>query len=142
MSDSLDTQKLILQVFGVVVGGGLLQLIIFLLKRRSTLRALDTSSDATQLTSANEFIAILQAEMKILRAEITQLKSEIDSLKRQLSIAHDDAARDVTRAEDTVNRLTLDLARSRSDIAVLRAEVGEIAVPPPQKSRHSRGDDS
>lgn len=128
-ADTIDTQKLILQVVGVVVGGGLLQLIIFLIKRRATIRSIDITSDATQLTSANEFILTLQSEMKVLRAEIAELKAEVEKFKRQLSIAQDDATRATSVSEDTVTRLTLELARARSDLAVMKAELGDIARP-------------
>lgn len=137
-ASALDTQKLILQVVGVVVGGGLLQLIIFLIKRRATIRSIDTTSDATQLTSANEFILTLQSEMKVLRVEIAELKAEVDKFKRQVSITQDDAMRASSMSEDTVTRLTLELARSRSDLAVMKAELGDITRP--TEGRHRGGE--
>jgi hypothetical protein len=124
---SLDTQHLILQVIGVVLGGGLLQLIIFLLKRRATLRQLDTTSDATQLTSANEYITILTADTKTLRGEIERLKGELSAVQRSMAIAADDHVRALGATEAIVTRLTTELARARTDLAVLRAELDEIA---------------
>lgn len=135
------TGRLILQIGGVLIGGGLLQLIIFLLKRRAELRTLDTASDATQLTSANEFIAILQADIKVLRAEIETLKKEVDALRKQIDNMRDDAVRSSTSSQDIIERLTLELARARSDVAVLRAQLNQIAHPyddnPPHR-RHGR----
>jgi hypothetical protein len=125
---TLDTQHLILQVIGVVLGGGLLQLILFLLKRRATLRSLDVASDATQLTSANEYIAVLTSDAKTLRGEIEKTKAEVAVVQRQMSIAADDHVREMAATETTITRLTTELARARTDLAVMRAELDEIAV--------------
>jgi hypothetical protein len=133
------TPAFLLQVAAIAVGGGSVQLAIFLLKRRAELRSLDAASDATLLNSANAYIVTLQAGDKILRAEVESLKKEILVLKqawadeRQVMREEWDGERiSNTEAMESANRMVtrcrLDLAAVRADLLVAQAQIAELAA--------------
>lgn len=127
----------LLQIIAIAIGGGTVQLTIFLLKRRAELRSLDAASDATLLNSANAYIVTLQAGDKALRVEVDSLKAEIAELKegwtrdRLAMRAEWDVERNAnTEALENANRQVArflsDLARVRTDLQMARAEIAEL----------------
>lgn len=138
--DSVDTGKLILQVFGVVVGGGLLQLLIFLIKRKAEVRSLDVGSDVGLLGAAQAQITGLTATEATLRTVITDKDARIGILERRLAEEQQDHTRTLTTCEDNASRLAADLARARSELATARYQLGQMDPGryPPPGSRHRR----
>lgn len=138
--DSLDTGKLVLQVFGVVVGGGLLQLVIFLIKRKAEVRSLDVASDVGLLAGAQAQITGLAASEVNLRTVIADKEARIATLERRLADEQADHTRTLTTCEDNADRLAADLARARSDLSTCRYELERLTqigdrrppIPPPR----------
>lgn len=127
-------QGFLLQILAIAVGGGTVQLIIFLLRRRSELKSLDRNSEASLLTGASDFMASMQAaraeDLKRIKeledsskrdraafnAAFTQLKTEKQhertSLISQLSRANDENA----RLQSVVSQLQTDLNIAKGQI--------------------------
>lgn len=124
----LGNSQFVLQVAAIAVGGGSVQLAIFLLRRRAELRTLDATSGSTALTSANAFILTLQSGDVTRVAEITALKAEAQSkeLRRDAERDADRAAMD--NAQREISRMSADLARTRADLAAAQAQIDELAL--------------
>jgi len=127
----------ILQIAAIAIGGGSVQFLIFLLRRRSELHKLDAESDATLLDSATDYIGTLQTGEKALRIEIADLKAELRTLKQ--AWADERAAIrgewDAERAANTealessnrdVSRFRLQLAQVRAELSVSQSEIEEL----------------
>lgn len=127
MLASPDTFRFILQIAAVFLGGGAVQLIIALLRRRSELRELDTKADATLLASAQELITALQGDLEVQRRIVAELRKEVDQLRWRLGETHREHTRVLERERLNGARLENDLARVRSDLAVAQAQIARIA---------------
>ena len=127
----------LLQLIAIAIGGGSVQLVIFLLRRRSELRKLDAESESTLLDSANIYIGTLLSGEKALREEIAALKTELRILKESFATDRTDMRRDWekerlanTEALETatreVTRLRLELARVKADLLIAQAQIDEL----------------
>lgn len=126
-----DTLRLILtSATAVLVGGGGLRLVEFLLRRRSDLRKLDSEADAMRLDSANAYIKTLQEGERAVRADLAVLNARLDEKDTQMERLREalaDERREAARART-------ELAVIRSDLDVARAQVVELSrrlQPPP-----------
>ena len=111
-----------LQVLAVFLGGGTVQLVIFLARRRAEIRQLDASSGAVTTEAANNFITRLQLDGDHLRQQIAQMKAdhlrEAEEMTRRLTIAH----------EETV-RLQREVAILRTDLDIALRQVEQLRGP-------------
>jgi hypothetical protein len=124
MSD--DIFRLILQVLGVILGGGTLNFILTLVRRRSETHALDAKADADTVTAQTGYIVTLQHSELSLRKQVSDLNDQLDTMRIDHAASMDTATREI-------NRLRYDLAVAQSQIAQLadrmpgrhRPEAGE-----------------
>jgi hypothetical protein len=123
---SPDTLRWVLQVLAVTVGGGTVQLIIFMLRRRAELRNLNTSTDSTALGAANEYVKTLQDADKALRAEITELKTEQRRMQTEWNAERVVANDALTSSTRELERALTELARTKADLVVARAQVTDL----------------
>ena len=123
---SRDTLNLALSVLTVFLGGGAVQLIVFLLRRRGELRKLDTESAVntanaanTQQDAANKLITQLQQDGETYRGIVREVQTEMDRLRKdtadQLQIAHEEN-----------DRLTARVATLQLDLDVARRQVRDL----------------
>ncbi len=111
-----STTQLVLQIVGVAVGGTLVQLIIFLIKKRSELRNINTTSDSLVVTTSNQLMDRLAA------AEITG-RSEIDRLNALLMNERQGFTRAINSCRGEIGRLGADLARLRTEHDISQARI-------------------
>jgi predicted nucleic acid-binding Zn-ribbon protein len=126
-----DTVRAIFQsVTSVFLGGGLLALARFLLPkmRRAELRTLDTTSDATALTSANTYIGTLQADRNALRDEILTIKAELKSAQKVWDAERLASTEALENASREISRFTAELARVRADLIVAQSQILELGA--------------
>lgn len=128
---SPDTLRFVLQVVAIALGGGSVQMVIFLIKRRSELRSLDATSGSAALTSANEYIATLQSGEKAMRARSEAMQKQWDTERALLTDALDNERRQVAR-------LSADVARFRADLAVAEAQIEQLTRYGRPSARHGR----
>jgi HAMP domain-containing protein len=121
-----DTLRLVLQIVGVVVGGGILEFVRRMLARRAELRNLNTQTDATALGAANDYVKTLQDADKALRAEITDLKTEIRRMQTEWNAERVVATDALTNSTRELERALTELARTKADLVVARAQITEL----------------
>ena len=123
----------ILQILAIALGGGTVQLCIFLLRRRSELRKLNTDSDATISTSYKEQVASYKEQVLQLKDDGTTYREQLRDLQAKvdrLETRHVQAQRDFTsqlndaQAENT--RLTTQVARLHTDLGIANRQVAEL----------------
>jgi HAMP domain-containing protein len=132
---SPDTLRFILQVVAITLGGGTVQLAIFLLRRRGELRSLSVNTDATALGSANEYVKTLQDADRTLRREITDLKTEIRRMQTEWNAERVVATDALTSATRELERALTELARTKADLVVARAQITELGGRLPGRHR-------
>jgi predicted nucleic acid-binding Zn-ribbon protein len=132
---SPDTLRFILQVVAITLGGGTVQLAIFLLRRRGELRNLSVNTDATALGSANEYVKTLQDADKALRAEIAELKTEIRRMQNEWNAERSVATDALTNSTREVERSHAELARTKADLVVAQAQISELGGRMPGRHR-------
>jgi hypothetical protein len=111
-----STTQLILQIVGVAIGGTLVQLIIFLIKKRSELRGINTASDSAVVTTSNMLMDRLAA------AEVAG-RAEIDRLNRLLTNERQGFTRAINSCRGEIGRLGADVARLRTELDVSQARI-------------------
>lgn len=135
---SPETLRFVLQVAAVMLGGGSVQMAIFLLKRRSELRSLDATAGSTALTSANAYISTLQSGEKAIREELDKLQSRFDTAKKQWDSERATLAEDADNQRQQARRLTRELGRCKADLEVAELHIQELTRQGRQSARHSR----
>lgn len=122
-----DTLRLILQITGVVVGGGILEFARRMLARRAELRNLNAQSDATISNSYKDLVATLTAETKRHEAQVAELQERVVTLEtrhetaqRQFTTQLNDAHTENVRLATRVAQLTTDLDIANRQVDDLR----------------------
>ncbi len=133
-----DTLRFILQVAAVATGGGFIQLLIFVLKRRSELRNLDATSGSAALASANSYITTLQTGENSMRDQLDKTHSHIKEMQKQWDIERAALTDALDNERRQVARLAADLARYRADLTVADARIAELMNSPARHGRRSR----
>jgi hypothetical protein len=106
----------LLQILAIVVGSGMVQLLIFLLKRRGELSALDRTSSKPLLEGQGAFIdRLAAAEIKAL-ARVSVLEARIEAMTLDFA-----EKMQISNAER--HRMAVQLAELRSDLDVARAQI-------------------
>jgi chromosome segregation ATPase len=123
---SPDTLRFVLQVVAIALGGGSVQMGIFLLKRRSELRSLDATAGSTALTSANEYIATLQGGEKAMRDELDKAQARIQMMQREWDIERAALTVALENESRQVARLSGYLARCKADLSVAQSQLEEL----------------
>ncbi len=126
MPVSPDTLRFVLQVVAIALGGGSVQMGIFLLKRRSELRSLDATAGSTALTSANEYIATLQGGEKAMRDELDKAQARIQMMQREWDIERAALTVALENESRQVARLSGYLARCKADLSVAQSQLEEL----------------
>lgn len=133
-----DTLRFVLQVVAIALGGGSVQMAIFLLKRRSELRSLDATAGSTALTSANEYIATLQGGEKAMREELNKAQARIQAMQREWDIERADLTVALENENRQVARLSGYLARCKADLAVAESQLEELTHHSRTSAHHGR----
>jgi chromosome segregation ATPase len=110
----------------IALGGGSVQMGIFLLKRRSELRSLDATSGSTALTSANEYIATLQGGEKAVREELDRMQARTQTMQKEWDIERAELTAALENESRQVARLSAYLARCKADLAVADSQIEEL----------------
>ncbi|MGH3598784.1 MAG: hypothetical protein ACRDRO_10430 [Pseudonocardiaceae bacterium] len=135
---SPDTLRFVLQVVAIALGGGSVQMGIFLLKRRSELRSLDATSGSTALTSANEYIATLQGGEKAMREQLDKTHARTEAMQKEWDIERAELTVALENESRQVARLSGYLARCKADLAVAESQIEELAHHGRMSARHGR----
>ncbi len=125
MSD--NALRLILQILGAVLGGGLLQFIRSLFVRKAEIKALDAKADADTVTAQTAYIELLQKGESTLRVEIERLGKEILQLRREIDQGKEDHTEAMNRSLSENVRLRDELARVKSDLSVTQSQVDSLS---------------
>ncbi|MGH3814035.1 MAG: hypothetical protein ACRDUV_16550 [Pseudonocardiaceae bacterium] len=133
---SPETIRFVLQVTAIALGGGSVQMAIFLLKRRSELRSLDAASGSAALTSANEYIATLQSGEKATRSELVKMQGRSDAMQKQWDIERVDLIAALENEHRQVARLSGYLARCKADLAVAQSQIEQLTHYGRPSARH------
>jgi hypothetical protein len=115
------TTRFVLQVIALITGGGIVQLIVFLLRRRSEIAALDKTSTAPLLTSANELIERLQVSQ-------ARLEDQVEKLNGRLVTEQEKATERLDLAHTQNRRLAGEVAELRVDVAVLQRQIDQLTA--------------
>lgn len=109
-------RNFLLTVLSVFLGGGAVQLLIFFVRRKSDIKALDRTSEASMLSGASEFTAQLQARLSALdntnsnmEAKLVQLNERHEVERQELIDSMKAANREITRLRNAVIRLETEL---------------------------------
>lgn len=109
-------QGFLLQILALVMGGSLVQLVIFLLRRRSELHALDRTSSKPLLEEQGAFIDRLAAAETKALARVALLEQKIDAMTL-------DFAERMQMANTERNRLVAQMASLQSELDMARTQV-------------------
>lgn len=110
-----------LQILALVTGGSIVQLIIFLIRRRSELGALDRTSSKPLLEEQGAFIDRLAA------AE-TKALARVSTLENRIELMTLDFAEKMNISSIERQRLSSNLAAVRSDLDTALAQIDNLRI--------------
>lgn len=106
----------------IIIGGGLVQLIIYLLRRRGEVRQLDAANAKTDVdaqavvvTSAAQSLALASQMRDEAHAQLAALREELDDRTAQAAALAQQVA-----------RLRVRLTKAEADVLILQAEVARL----------------
>jgi hypothetical protein len=108
-----------LQTLTALLAGAVVPLLIYLFSRRAQLRQLNTSSDATLVTSATALVASLQDENKVLAVRI-------ERLERDRANDRTDYAAQLARAHNENSRLAAQVAQLQTDLDIATRQITDL----------------
>jgi cell division protein FtsB len=108
-----------LQTLTALLAGAVVPLLIYLFSRRAQLRQLNTSSDATLVTSATALVASLQDENKTLTVRI-------ERLERDRTNDRTDYAAQLARAHNENSRLAAQVAQLQTDLDIATRQIADL----------------
>jgi hypothetical protein len=109
----------ILTFSSAVLVGGFVPLVVFFYTRRGQLRQLDTTSDATQITSAAKLADMMQTQIDNLTIKLEKAESQQTTDRTTLT-------EQLTRAHDENSRLAAIVATQLVDLDIARRQIEEL----------------
>lgn len=116
---SVGVQGFLLQILALVMGGSVVQLVIFLIRRRSELSALDRTSSKPLLEEQGAFIDRLTAAEAKERSRVTVLEARIEAMTI-------DFAERMRISNNERQRMIGEIASLRSDLDIARAQIESL----------------
>lgn len=116
----------LLQVLAIGLGGGTVQLLIFLLRRRAEIRELDAKADASLLTSANDLISNLRQITDSNRSELADMRRALAAVTEESRVLTRDFTSRMASAQVENRRLSTEVARLRTDLDISQRQVDQL----------------
>jgi polyhydroxyalkanoate synthesis regulator phasin len=121
-----DVLKFVLQVVAIAFGGGTVQLIIFIIKRRTELRQIDTSSDVNISNASSVLISRLQEDGAVYREQVKLMQDRINTIEQQHEQAQRQYNQRLMDAHSENTRLTTRIAQLQTDLDIATRQVSEL----------------
>lgn len=118
--------QFILQGAALLLGGGTVQLGIFLLRRRAELRQLNTASDVAVNTVSDTLIARLQEDGGIYRARVKDLETKVEQLDSRSAAQRAEFTDLLKIAHDENSRLTTRVAQLQTDLDIASRQIRDL----------------
>lgn len=129
---STSVASILLSVLTVALGGGTVQLVIFLLRRRADVRNVNTSSDVNLSTAAmnqasaqDKIIGRLQDDAAIYREQVRDFQSKISRLEDRHEQEQRAFAEQLRTANSEITRLTTRVAQLQTDLAIANRQLAD-----------------
>lgn len=121
-----DTLRVLLQIVGVVVGGGILEFIRRMLVRRAELRNLNTQTDTTINTSYRELVDTLTAESKRYQQQVLELLERVERIETRYDTAQRQFTAQLNDAHNENSRLATRVAQLQTDLDIAHRQVEDL----------------
>ncbi|MFD9944546.1 hypothetical protein ACFWYW_48480 [Nonomuraea sp. NPDC059023] len=95
----------------VALGGGIVQAVMAITRRRQSLRQLDRETDSVAVETADKVVTMLRTELDTAKAEIAELRQERADQQRQIA------------------QLAEQVSVLRAELAVAKAEISRLSNP-------------
>lgn len=118
--------QFILQGAALLLGGGTVQLGIFLLRRRAELRQLNTASDVAVNTVSDTLINRLQEDGGIYRARVKDLETKVEQLESRSAAQRAEFTDLLKIAHDENSRLTTRVAQLQTDLDIASRQIRDL----------------
>lgn len=121
-----DTIRLILQITGVVVGGGILEFFRRMLARRAELRNLNAQSDATISASYKDLVDTLRTEAQRYQQAIEQFQDRVAALETRADQAQREFTAQLNTAHVENARLATRVAQLQTDLDISERQINDL----------------
>jgi hypothetical protein len=118
--------QFILQGAALLLGGGTVQLGIFLIRRRAELRQLNTASDVAVNTVSDTLINRLQEDGGIYRARVKDLETKVEQLESRSAAQRAEFTDLLKVAHDENSRLTTRVAQLQTDLDIASRQIRDL----------------
>jgi chromosome segregation ATPase len=129
---SSGVAQLILGIVTVALGGGTVQLVLGLIRRRSELRKTDTESALNQSSVYDKIIERLQEDAATYRDQARAVQTEAEGLKERHRAEVRSLTVQLNEAHVENERLATMIARARTDLDIAQRQVDEMRRYPPR----------
>jgi hypothetical protein len=116
----------ILQVLGGIMSVGTVQLVIYLLKRKGELKALDRTSESSLLTGASDFAGQLTARIESQDKLVSRLEDKITKLEESHEKEREELVEELRTANREIKRLRGVIVRQETELRIAQGNNEEL----------------
>jgi len=109
----------------IIIGGGLVQFVIFLLRRRGEIRQLDAAVAKTDVDAGQVVVASAAQSLALAGKMRDEAHSQVAALREEL----DERTAQAAALAHQVGRLRVRLTRAEANVLILQAEVSRLSQP-------------
>lgn len=117
---------LLLQIIAIFLGGGSVQLIIAIVRRRAEMGEIDARTESLTSEISTKLNERLAEEVKRQSAKAEVLEERLELAKEKADIEIADLVYKLEQALATNKRLAADVARLRVDVTLANAQIEEL----------------
>lgn len=115
--------QIVMSTVAVILGGGTVQLVIAIIRKRSELGNIDAQSDEIQAKIAERLRDSLAEQAERQEARALALEVRIDELREELVRERAECDRRILAEVESSGRLVREVAKLRTDLAVARRQI-------------------
>lgn len=121
-----DVLRFLLGILTVFLGGGTVQLIIALIRRRAELRQLNTAADVNTSTVTDTLIKRLQEDGVVYREQVKEYIAKVERLEARYEQAQRDFAAQLQDAHNENTRLVTRIAQLQTDLDIANRQIADL----------------
>lgn len=115
-----------LNVLAIFLGGGTVQLLIFLFRRRAEIRQVNTTSDSVQVNAAMDLVSKHQQDGEAFREMIKSQDAKVSRLEARYDTAQLEFTQQLRDAHAENVRLTTRVAQLQTDLDIATRQIADL----------------
>lgn len=118
--------EFLINVLTVFLGGGTVQLLIFLLRRKPELKKIQSDTDSVQVQASIALVTKLQEDGSVYRDQVKSLLVKVELMESKHNTAQESFAQQLRDAHSENTRLATRVAQVQTDLDIAQRQVDDL----------------